>query len=590
MDITKRIAIAHLAQPEHLQKQVVVAGFVRRVRKMGNLCFVLLRDESGDMQIAANSASRVFPVLQRLTRDSVIAVAGQLQTRISPNPDVALGHLEIVADAVEVIASAQTTPLIAEDQTDALEDVRLQYRYLDLRRPIMKKHLRLRFAFCQAVRNHLATRGFLEIETPYFTKPTPEGARDYVVPTRHGPNQFYALPQSPQIYKQLLMVAGFERYFQIARCFRDEDGRKDRQPEHTQIDLEMAYATPQSVQNEVEQMFVVTFAKTMNVTLKTPFPRLTHAEALSRYGSDKPDTRFGCELQDVSSLVKPTGFIPFIKTLDEGDGAVLMICVPNIIVDAKAFRSFEKIARDNGATGLAWLTYQDQQINGGSLAKVATTPAWQTLINPAVKTGTFLFVAGNRAVAQQALGAVRNKVAEQYSLVDANQWNFLWVVDWPLYEYNAQTNSYESAHNLFTAPAQGTDVAALITSNEAKKHAKAASYDLVLNGFELGSGAIRNHDPQTQATIMRSLGLSLADVQNKFGFLLEAYQYGAPVHGGIGLGLDRILMLLTKSNSIRDVIAFPKNTHGTDPMMNAPTALDQTFLAEAFVQVKNEPK
>lgn len=581
MQYSKRMMIKSLSDSKHLNSLVNIAGWVKRVRKLGNLIFITVADKTGVIQVIDSVDSESFSKTQNLSRESVISVEGILQKRSNPNHEIVLGDLEIKLSNINIISVSKTPPLIIEDITDALEDVRLKYRYLDLRRPIMQQRLEIRFKFLLAIRNYLAKMDFTEVETPTLTKPTPEGARDYVVPTRLGSNRFYALPQSPQIYKQLLMIAGLEKYFQIAKCYRDEDGRKDRQPEHTQIDIEMSFCNEQIIQDTIEKMFINVFKEVLQVDLKFPFIRMTYAEALKKYGTDKPDIRFGVLLEDANSLFLNSSFKIF-KDLLADNGYINLIHLDNFLVNAKLVKELEKLAKDNGANGLAWITYDNQKIIDGSLQKFITFNDLEKFKKLASKGSLFFVGNKNLEVVQKSLGAVRNHLNEIYHLANDNEYAFLWITDWPLYEWNDKTKQWDSAHNLFTSP-KLENIKNFATD---KANALAASYDLVLNGYELGSGAIRIHDPKIQKQVMLSLGLSESEANEKFGFLLEAYEYGAPVHGGIGLGLDRILMLICKASNIREVIAFPKNVQGYDLMMQTPSAVvDNDFLKEIYISI-----
>ncbi|WP_156933129.1 aspartate--tRNA ligase [[Mycoplasma] testudinis] len=583
MDFSKRIFIEQLNDARKLNQLHTVIGWIKRVRKLGNLCFINLSDKTGMIQVVTDQSFANFEAFENLNRESVIGVTGVLQKRSSPNIGVFLGEYELKLSEFNVISVAKTPPLIIENETDALEEVRLKYRYLDLRRPIMQQRLALRFKFLQAVRNYLQANNFTEIETPTLTKPTPEGARDYVVPTRLGKNRFYALPQSPQIYKQLLMISGMERYFQIARCYRDEDSRKDRQPEHTQIDLEMSFCSAKMIQSMIEGMFINVFEKSLKIPLSYPFPRMTYQDAMDKYGTDKPDIRFEMLLSDAKDLFINGSFNVFKNLLQNG-GFVKSIHLEDQVITSKQVNDLEKIARDNHASGLAWITYENQKITGGSIAKFIDFVQLKKLYK-LKSSGSFFFVGSDSLkIVQTSLGAVRSQLNEMFVLSDPNNFAFVWITDWPLYEWNDQTQTYESAHNLFTSPSQST----IATYQSDKANALADSYDLVLNGFELGSGAIRISDPKLQKEVMTSLGLSEQQIKEKFGFLLEAYQYGAPVHGGMGLGVDRIMMLISKAPNIREVIAFPKNTHGYDLMMQTPSeVVDDDFLKELFIKIDN---
>lgn len=581
MQYSKRMMIKSLGDSKHLNSLVNIAGWVKRVRKLGNLIFITVADKTGIIQVIDSADSDSFSKTENLSRESVISVEGLLQKRSNPNHEIVLGDLEIKLSNIKIISVSKTPPLIIENTTDALEDVRLKYRYLDLRRPIMQQHLEMRFKFLLSIRNYLSKIGFTEVETPTLTKPTPEGARDYVVPTRLGPNRFYALPQSPQIYKQLLMISGIEKYFQIAKCYRDEDGRKDRQPEHTQIDIEMSFCDEQIIQDTIEKMFINVFKEVLQIDLKFPFIRMTYAEALKKYGTDKPDIRFGVLLEDANFLFANSSFKIF-KDLLADNGYINLIHLDNFLVNAKHVKELEKLAKDNGANGLAWITYDNKKIIDGSLQKFITFNDLEKLKNLANKGSIFFVGNKNLEVVQKSLGAVRNHLNEIYHLANDDEYAFLWITDWPLYEWNDKTKQWDSAHNLFTSP----KLENIKNFASDKANALAASYDLVLNGYELGSGAIRIHNPKIQKQVMLSLGLSEAEANEKFGFLLEAYEYGAPVHGGIGLGVDRILMLICKASNIREVIAFPKNVQGYDLMMQTPSAVvDDNFLQDIYVSI-----
>lgn len=581
MQYSKRMMIKSLGDSKHLNSLVNIAGWVKRVRKLGNLIFITVADKTGIIQVIDSADSDSFSKTENLSRESVISVEGLLQKRSNPNHEIVLGDLEIKLSNIKIISVSKTPPLIIENTTDALEDVRLKYRYLDLRRPIMQQHLEMRFKFLLSIRNYLSKIGFTEVETPTLTKPTPEGARDYVVPTRLGPNRFYALPQSPQIYKQLLMISGIEKYFQIAKCYRDEDGRKDRQPEHTQIDIEMSFCDEQIIQDTIEKMFINVFKEVLQIDLKFPFIRMTYAEALKKYGTDKPDIRFGVLLEDANFLFANSSFKIF-KDLLADNGYINLIHLDNFLVNAKHVKELEKLAKDNGANGLSWITYDNKKIIDGSLQKFITFNDLEKLKNLANKGSIFFVGNKNLEVVQKSLGAVRNHLNEIYHLANDDEYAFLWITDWPLYEWNDKTKQWDSAHNLFTSP----KLENIKNFASDKPNALAASYDLVLNGYELGSGAIRIHDPKIQKQVMLSLGLGEAEANEKFGFLLEAYEYGAPVHGGIGLGVDRILMLICKASNIREVIAFPKNVQGYDLMMQTPSAVvDDNFLQDIYVSI-----
>lgn len=578
LDFTNRKPIIELKQDQLLNQDVEIVGWVKNVRKLGNFNFIEVADKSALIQVFDQKNQYA-----NLSREDLVFIKGKLQLKKVANPNLELGDRELLIDQLTLISKSKTPPFLIEDNTDALEEVRLKYRYLDLRRPVLQKNMKLRSDFFLIVRNFLASQGFIEIETPILSKTTPEGARDYVVPSRLGPNMFYALPQSAQIYKQLLMISGFERYFQISRCFRDEDLRKDRQPEHVQIDMEVSFMSKEQFFKLVEAMFIHIFDRLMNVKIEPNFMRMSYDEAMNRFGTDKPDLRFGCELVDVSAAFVEHEFSMFKQFALKN--RLKAIVLDEILISYKEHKVLEKYAKDNYAKGLSWFSYDQNQIIDGSIKRFISSDDLKNLglLN---KKGTIFFVGDDDLnVINKSLGAVRSQLNELYQLANEDEYKFLWIVDWPLYEWDDKTNSYQSAHNLFTAP----EAKYLSTFNEDKANAKAASYDLVLNGFELGSGAIRITDPSLQKAVMSSLGLSEAEMNDKFGFLLDAYQYGAPQHCGIGLGSDRLLMILTKSKSIRDVIAFPKNNQGFDLMNNSPSeAINQQFLDELYLAIKEK--
>ncbi|WP_027122334.1 aspartate--tRNA ligase [[Mycoplasma] imitans] len=577
LDFTNRKAIIELKNDQLLNQQVMIVGWVKNIRKLGNFNFIELADKSGLIQLLDKNNE-----YSSLSREDLVLIEGNLQLKKVANPNLELGDREVLINKLTTISKSKTPPFIIEDITDALEDVRLKYRYLDLRRPVLQKNMKFRSDFFLVVRNFLAKHGFTEIETPILSKTTPEGARDYVVPSRVGPNMFYALPQSAQIYKQLLMISGFERYFQISRCFRDEDLRKDRQPEHVQIDMEVSFMSKEQFFDLIEKMFIHLFDQLMKIKIEPNFLRMKYDDAMNRYGTDKPDLRFGCELIDVSLVFVNHDFVVFKQFASKN--RLKAIVLDEIMISSKEHKVLEKYAKDNYAKALSWFSYENNKIVDGSIKRFITVDDLKKL-GLSNKKGTIFFVGDDDLnVINKSLGAVRSQLNEIYQLANEDEYKFLWIVDWPLYEWDDKTNSYQSAHNLFTAP----DERYLKTFNQDKANAKAASYDLVLNGFELGSGAIRITDPSLQKEVMNSLGLSEAEVNDKFDFLLDAYHYGAPQHCGIGIGSDRLLMILTKSKSIRDVIAFPKNNQGFDLMNNSPSeVINEQFLNELYLKVKD---
>ncbi|QZX49297.1 aspartate--tRNA ligase [Mycoplasma sp. E35C] len=576
LNFNNRKTIISLKNNELINQNVDIVGWVKNVRKLGNFNFIELADKSGLIQLFDKNNEYA-----NLSREDLIYVHGKLQLKKNANNNIELGDREVLIDSIDLISKSKTPPFILEDKTDALEDVRLKYRYLDLRRPILQKNLKLRSDFFYHVRSFLISEEFTEIETPILSKTTPEGARDYVVPSRSGANMFYALPQSPQIYKQLLMISGFEKYFQIARVFRDEDLRKDRQPEHTQIDMEVSFMNVEQFFDLIERMFIYVFDKLLNVKLQPKFLRMKYDDAMNRYGTDKPDIRFGCLINNVSEIFKNHEFAVFKNFAAKNH--LKAIVLDEIMISSKEHKILEKYAKDNQAKALSWISFDNNQVVDGSIKRFISNDDLKAL-GLTDKKGTIFFVGDDDLdVVNKSLGAVRNQLNELYQLADDNEYKFLWIVDWPLYEWDDKEQKYVSAHNLFTSP----DASCLNNFNEDKKNAKASSYDLVLNGFELASGAIRITNPELQEEVMKSLGLSKQEAYDKFGFLLEAYHYGAPQHCGIGLGADRILMIITKSKSIRDIIAFPKNNQGFDLMSNAPSAaIDDKFLDELHLSIK----
>ncbi len=533
----QRVFIGNLTS-EHLNKTVTIAGWVKRIKKLGELNFVIVGDKTNTIQVTCKNKEQV----KYLTREDLVIVKGKLKRLDSV-------RFEITNPTITLFAKSKTPPLIIEDKTDALEEVRLRYRYLDLRRPVMQKRLALRHKVTLAVRNWLDQMGFIEVETPTLTKSTPEGARDFLVPARIREHSFYALPQSPQIYKQLLMVGGTEKYFQIAHVYRDEDSRKDRQSEHTQIDLEVAFYTKEMVMDLIQRLFVDVFRQVLNIKLKKPFPVLKFAEAFNRFGSDKPDLRYGFELEDCTDLFQdsPNQFTNLINA----GGIVGGIQLPNLYLDEVSFKALRKLAKDNG---VSLEFYSDK---ASSLKQPLDLPL----------AGTILLVAHkSKTQAWTALGAIRNELKYHLNLVKPNQYSFCWIVDFPLYEFDEKEQKWVSAHNMFSNPQPQW----LVNFENHKAEALSEQYDLVLNGFELGSGSIRIHDPEVQTRLMQSLGVD----PQQFGFVMEAYQYGAPVHAGMGLGLDRLMMIINNVDNIREVMAFPKNAQGIEMHTNAPDQVD----------------
>ncbi len=561
-----------------LGSEFVLMGWCHKQRDMGGLIFITLRDRSGEMQLLIDDTcpADTREKAARVRGEFVIAVRGILQKRSSPNPNMPTGAYELLVQELRILSEAQTPPFYIEEGVGANETLRLKYRYLDLRRPDMQRNLILRHRIAKLARDYFDQAGFLDIETPMLTKSTPEGARDYLVPSRVYPGKFFALPQSPQLFKQLLMLSGYDRYMQIARCFRDEDLRADRQPEFTQIDLEMAFVDVEDVIAVNEGFLARLFRDIMQVEITLPIPRMTYAEAMRRFGSDKPDLRFGLELCDISDLVADNEFAAFRDAVANG-GSVQLICVPGgATMSRKEIDALAEYIKTYRAKGLAWLTAE--AVPRGSILKFMTPELIQAIGEraEAANGDLLLIVADSDKVVFDSLGALRCEVARRRELIDPNDWKLLWVTDFPLLEYDDENKRYIAMHHPFTSPMD--EDLALLETDPGQVRAKA--YDIILNGTELGGGSIRIHDQTLQQKMFSILGFTQEQAWSRFGFLLEAFQYGVPPHGGLAYGLDRIVMLLTRSDSIRDVIAFPKVQTSSCLMTNAPDVVDAKQLDE----------
>ncbi|CAH0168542.1 Aspartate--tRNA ligase [Peribacillus simplex] len=562
-------------------EKVTLKGWVQKRRDLGGVIFIDLRDRSGVVQVVFNPdiSADALASAEKIRNEYVLDIQGTVIKRDEANfnPNVTTGTVEVQAENVTILNEAKTPPFIIDERTDVSEDIRLKYRYLDLRRPAMFETLKMRNQTTKAIRDYLDGEGFLDIETPILTKSTPEGARDYLVPSRVHEGEFYALPQSPQIFKQLLMVSGFERYYQIARCFRDEDLRADRQPEFTQIDIETSFMSQEDIINTAEKMMakVMKDVKGLDVTL--PFPRMTYNEAMSRYGSDKPDTRFGMELKDVSEIVKDSDFKVFTGAVANG-GQVKAIVVKdgNADYSRKDIDGLAEFAAIYGAKGLAWLKVEEDGVKG-PIAKFFAEGQEQLVSVLEAEVGDLiLFVADKKGIVADALGALRNKLGKERGLIDQSKFNFLWVTDWPLLEYDEEEGRYYAAHHPFTMPFR-EDMDKL-ESDPASVRAQA--YDLVLNGYELGGGSLRIFERDVQEKMFKVLGFSEEEANAQFGFLMDAFEYGTPPHGGIALGLDRMVMLLAGRTNLRDTIAFPKTASASDLLVDAPSTVSDKQLAE----------
>ena len=572
---------------ENVGQVVELKGWVAKSRNLGGLVFIDLRDRYGMTQLVGNPETvspEVLEVANKVRNEYVIAVKGIVAERQSKNPNMPTGDIEVVLEQLTIISEAEMTPLIIADETDALEDTRLKYRYLDLRRPMMQKNFILRHNILKSVRSYLDSQDFIEVETPYLNKSTPEGARDYLVPSRVHEGEFYALPQSPQIFKQLLMVSGFERYYQVARCFRDEDLRADRQPEFTQIDIETSFLTQEEIMNLVEEMLVKMMKDVKGLDIPRPFPRLSYEEAMGRYGSDKPDTRFEMELIPLNHVVANCGFSVFASTVEAGN-EVKALCVKGAAerFSRKDIDKLTDFVKKYKAKGLAWVKVVEEGFNG-PIAKFFNEDEVASIkaATNAEIGDLLLFVADTKAVVADSLGALRLHLAKELGLIDESKFNFLWVIDWPLFEYDEEAGRFFAAHHPFTMPSLDT----LDTFDTDSHNAKAQAYDIVLNGYELGGGSLRIYRPDIQSRMFEALGFTKEEAEEQFGFLMNAFKYGTPPHGGLALGLDRIAMILTGSQSLRDVIAFPKNASATCPMTEAPGRVSEAQLTELHIQLK----
>ena len=576
---------------DNIDNRVTLKGWVQKRRDLGGLIFIDLRDRTGIVQVVFNPtlSEEALAIAETVRNEYVLQVEGTVVERdpATVNSKIKTGDIEVTADKISILNVAKTPPINVFEEKEISEDTRLKYRYIDLRRESMQKTIKLRHQTAQVIRQFLNQESFLEMETPMLTKSTPEGARDYLVPSRVHPGHFYALPQSPQLFKQLIMVAGFERYYQFARCFRDEDLRADRQPEFTQIDIETSFMTIDEIIDMSERMMQLVMKEIKGVELELPLPRMTYTEAMSRYGSDKPDTRFGLELVDLSEQVKDSDFKVFSGAVS-GGGKVNAI---NVKGQATSFsrKDIDKLTdfvKIYGAKGLAWVKV-DQNGFTGPIAKFFNEEAQGQISNhlEATDGDLLLFVADQTQVVYDSLGALRQKLAKELGLIDDNQFNFLWVTDWPLLEYDEDNERYVAAHHPFTLPIQ-EDIEKLTTNPE---QVLASAYDLVLNGFELGGGSLRIYQRDLQEKMFKVLGFSKEEAESQFGFLLQALEYGTPPHGGIALGFDRLVMLLAGKTNLRDTILFPKTASASDPLTEAPSPVSEVQLADLHLKV-SEPK
>ncbi len=568
-------------------RETVVCGWVQRARNLGSLIFVDLRDRSGIVQIAFDETTErsVFEKAEKLRSEFVIMVHGKVRMRSSVNREIPTGEIEIEADVLKILGEAQTPPFEILPDSNANEELRLKYRFLDLRRSPLQKNILMRHKITKVTRDYFDENGFLEIETPTLIKSTPEGARDYLVPSRVHKGSFFALPQSPQMYKQLLMVSGFDRYMQLARCYRDEDLRADRQPEFTQIDLEMSFVERDDVFAVAEGYVKRLFKEILNIEVPTPLPRMKYVDAMNDYGSDKPDTRFDMKIKDISDIAENCGFGVFSDTVKNG-GTVRAITAKNAagIYTRKEIDKLTEEAKGIGAKGLAFIRWVEDKPSS-SFAKFLTEDEMNAIIDRAgaEKGDVVLIVADKKNVALSVLGALRLTVAKKLDIIPEGKYNFLWITEFPFFEYNEETGRWDAMHHPFTAP---LDECIPYLDNAPEK-VYANAYDLVLNGTELSSGSVRITDPELQKHMFNALGLSDEEAEQKFGFLIGAFKYGAPPHAGMGIGLDRLCMIMTGSDSLRDVIAFPKVANSSELMSGAPAAVDTAQLNDLAIEIKS---
>ena len=589
----KRTHMCGTLRKDNAGEQVTLCGWVAKNRRLGGLDFVTLRDRSGIIQLSFNDEtdSEIFEKATQLKSEYVIAVCGTvaLRTEKNINPNMPTGEVEVLVSELRVLNTAETTPFYIEENIDTNDALRLKYRYLDIRRPDMQRNLMLRHKVTKIARDYFDENGFLEIETPILTKSTPEGARDYLVPSRVHPGTFYALPQSPQIYKQLLMLGGYDRYFQIAKCFRDEDLRADRQPEFTQIDMELSFIDVDTIININEGFLKRVFKETLDIDIETPFLRLPYREAMDRFGSDKPDMRFGMEFINISEEVKDCGFKVFSDAVANG-GSVRCIVAEGLgdKLTRKTLDSLAEYVKTYRAKGMAWIVVEDGNLRSQITKFLSEDDVTAILAKTGAKVGDgILIIADKDSVVYDALGNLRLEVARRFDLIDKNKFNFLWVTEFPLLEYSEEEDRYIAMHHPFTHPFD-EDIEKLDTDPGA---VRAKAYDIILNGTEIGGGSLRIYNSELQEKMFKALGFTQEQAWERFGFLMEAFKYGTPPHGGLAYGLDRLVMILAGCDSIRDVIAFPKVQNASELMVNSPDVVDKQQLDDLSISInKTENK
>ncbi|MDO5038794.1 aspartate--tRNA ligase [Clostridium sp.] len=581
----KRTMMCGEPREEHVGKKITLMGWVQRNRKLGGLQFIDLRDRTGIMQVVFGDdvTEEVFEKAKGVRPEYCIAVTGEVVLREAPNKELPTGLVELKCEDIRILSESETPPIYIKEGLDAAENIRLKYRYLDLRRPDMQKIFMIRNRTTKAIRDYLDNCGFLEVETPVLTKSTPEGARDYLVPSRNYPGMFYALPQSPQIFKQLLMVSGFDKYYQITKCFRDEDLRANRQPEFTQVDLEMSFVEQEDVMALNEGLIAHVFKEVLGHEVKLPIKRMTFKEAMESYGSDKPDLRFGMKIQDISEVVKDVDFKVFKEPLENG-GSVRCLCVEGgASMGRKDIDRLGEFVKTYKAKGLAWIKVKEDGIQS-PIAKFLTEEQMTNLLEKvsANTNDLVLIVADKNSVVFQSLGALRLELAKKLDLIkDKNEFNFTWITEFPLFEYSEEEERYTACHHPFTAPME-EDLKYLETE---PGKVRSIAYDLVLNGEELGGGSIRIHDTELQERMFKALGFTMEEAWKRFGFLLEAFKFGPPPHGGLAFGLDRMIMFLAGTDNIKDVIAFPKNQNAYCYLSEAPNIVDEKQLNELGISI-----